>query len=318
MMVFKKEEVAPGVHIRRMVVSAMFLAIALVIRTLFRMYIPIFGESGLRISLHGIFSFMPAILFGPVYGAIVAGLSDFLGHHLRPTGAFIPYLTVTSTLAGYFRGLLWIMLRDKSTEVMRNIVVMVSIVVLAIGAYNAAALSADGIGRGFYEPFTLGTEVNAAGATVHIIDRDAIDTTGMSMIGRMAITRSIGVNNPGNVLNEFIALVSTAMIGAGVFGLLLVVLDWTANRFLFTSEWSVGVPTMNLLAALMVPAVVVNTVNTEILRHTAFPSWQLLPFTVVWFPRVMQAVGTTLIVVYFVAVLLGVLKRQANFREWMR
>ena len=303
-----------NVHLRRMIVSAMFLAIALVIRVFTGTDLPLFGESGLRISIHGIFSFMPAILFGPIYGAVVAGLTDFLGHYLRPSGAYIPYLTLTAMLAGFLRGLLWKLLKNKSNVFMRNIVLAMSLLITGAGVTNMALLASDGVQRGFYEPYTIETFVNEQNVTVHVIDRDRIDTSNMSFIGSMAVNRSIGANNPGNVLNEFIAHVTTTMIGAGILGILFVLIDMATNKYLVKGRE--GVPTMTLLVALMIPAMLVSLINTEILRYV-LPAWRLLPFSVLWLPRIMQAVGTTLLVSYFVAFLLGILKRQPYFREWI-
>ena len=297
-----------SVHLRRMIVSAMFLSLALVIRTLFRMYIPIFGESGMRISVHGIFSAMPAILFGPLYGAIVSGLTDFLGFHISPSGAFLPQLTLTSALAGFVRGGLWMLIRSKSAILMRNLVLIISVLLLTVGIYNIMALNFDGVGRDFYEPFTLELSENPQGQTVRTIDYDRIDTTEMAVISRMAITRTINTRDPAEGLGEFIMFVTTAMVGSGILGLLLVVLDSIVNKFLLKGETKIE--TMPLLLAMMTTSILISTINTIILRYTIFTSWQLLPFSVVWLPRAMQTVATTTVITYFVAMLLGVWERQ--------
>jgi len=295
----------------------MFLAIALVIRTLFRMYIPIFGESGMRISVHGIFSAMPAILFGPVYGAIVSGLTDFIGFHLSPAGgAWLPHLTATAALGGFVRGGLWMILKRRSTLLMRSSVIFFSAILLGIGIYNTNALSADNIGRDFYEPFTLEMSVNTQGLPVRTIDYDRIDTDGMSMVGRMAVVRTIETREPAEGLGEFITFVTAAMVGSGLFGLLLVSADWAMNKYVIKGEHKVA--TMSLMLAMMTAAVLVSTINTVILRQTIFASWQLLPFSAVWLPRVMQTVATTTLMTYFVAMLLGVCERQPHLRQWMR
>ena len=312
----KKNATITSMHVRQMVLSAMFLAIALVIRTLFRMYIPLFGESGIRISVHQIFSFMPAILFGPVYGAIVAGLTDFLGHHLSPTGAYIPHLTATAIFGGFARGGLWMILKNKSNFMARSVVIILGIIFLSAGAINMMTLSNDGLNQDFYNPYITGTSINEAGVTVIEIDRDRIDVNNFSIIGRMAIIRSQNANNPPNVLREFINLVTFTMMGTGVFGLLLVGIDWLVGLFIIKDAH--GIATMPLLLALVIPSAVVNTLNTEILRQTAMPSWQLLPFSVIWLPRVIQAIATTTLVTYFIAVLLGVLRQQPGFRDYFK
>lgn len=298
-----------------MVISAMFLAIALVIRTLFRMYIPIFGESGMRLSIHGIFSAMPAILFGPVYGSIVSGLTDFIGFHLSPTGAWLPQITATAFLGGFVRGTLWMVLRAKSTSLMRSSVVLISMILLSIGIYNVFVLSSDGVNAGFYDSYTLALSENEQGQLVRTVDMDRIDTTNMSAISRMAIVRSINMRDPAEGLSEFLMFVTTAMIGSGLFGLLLLGVDWAAGRFVLKDQTKV--PTMSLLLAMMGAAVLVSTLNTAILRMV-LPAWQLLPFSVLWLPRVIQTVATTTLMTYFIAMLLGVCEKQAHLRQWIR
>jgi ECF transporter S component (folate family) len=307
----RRNEAISSVHLRRLVISAMFLAIALVVRTLFRMYIPIFGESGMRISVHGIFSAMPAILFGPVYGAIVSGLTDFIGFHLSPAGgAWLPQLTATAALGGFVRGGLWMMLRMRSTALMRKWVVFFAVVLVCFGAWNMASLNADGIGRDFYEPFAQELAEGSLTIYDYRIDRD------FSIIGRMAVTRTINMSNPAEGLNDFITFVTTAMIGSGIFGLLLVGIDWAAGKYLIKGGHKV--PTMSLLLAMMTAAVLISTINTIIFRYTIFPSWQLLPFSVVWLPRVVQTIASTTLMTYFIAMLLGVCERQPHLRQWMR
>ncbi|MCL2399277.1 MAG: ECF transporter S component [Defluviitaleaceae bacterium] len=304
----KQNEPMTSVHLRRMVISAMFLSLALVIRTLFRMYVPIFGESGIRISVHGIFSAMPAILFGPIYGAIVSGLTDFIGFQISPSGTFLPQLTLSAALGGFVRGGIWMIIRGKSTFLMRNLVLVISVLLLTIGTYNIFTLNSDGVGRTFYEPFTLELSENAQGQTVRTIDYDSIDTANMSAISRMAITRSINTRDPAEGLGEFIMFVTTAMVGSGIFGLLLIGVDWVVNKFLLKGKTEVK--TMSLLLSMMTAAVLVSTINTIVFRYTIFTSWQLLPFSVVWLPRAMQTIATTTVMTYFVAMLLGVLERQ--------
>ncbi|MCL1987647.1 MAG: ECF transporter S component [Firmicutes bacterium] len=315
----KKNEKNPemtSTHLRRMVISAMFLAMALVIRTFFRMYLPVFGESGIRLSVHGIFSMMPAILFGPFYGAVVSGLTDFLGHHLSPVGAYIPFLTVTSALGGFLRGSLWLFLRNKTTVLTRNAVLIFSALLIGIGFFNMYSLHTDGVDNNFYAQFTDGTTLNAAGNEVPNIDRASISTENMSLISQFAIIRSIDTNFPGNTISDFLPFVTTAMVGAGLFGLLIVLIDRLVTLYIMKDKYDIQ--TMPLLVAMIIPAMVVSSINTQILRYTAFPSWQLLPFFVIWLPRIMETIATAILVTYFMVAMLEILKRHPRFREWIK
>ena len=50
--------------------------------------------------------FLAAYLYGPLGGAIVGGIADFLGATLFPIGAYFPGFTLTCVLTGVVYGLL--------------------------------------------------------------------------------------------------------------------------------------------------------------------------------------------------------------------
>ncbi len=84
----------------------MFLAIAVILRN-FSQTLPIGGGGGIRVGVSGFFTKMPALLFGPWFGAAVSGLYDFFGYLLKPEGAYIFPLTLTSALGGVITGFLY-------------------------------------------------------------------------------------------------------------------------------------------------------------------------------------------------------------------
>ena len=76
---------------------------------------------------------------------------------------------------------------------------------------------------------------------------------------------------------------------------------------------------MPLLITILVSAVIVSTLITIVLRETVFrEAWQLLPFVVVWLPRVIETIVSNTIYVYFMALLLGIFERQQGLRELIR
>lgn len=85
--------------VQRLTISAMMLALS-VILGFFK--IPLSQLSEIRLQ------FLPVaadgILFGPLYGGIVGGLSDILCYLVRPTGAFFPGFTVSSVIQGVIYG----------------------------------------------------------------------------------------------------------------------------------------------------------------------------------------------------------------------
>ncbi|MCL2605022.1 MAG: folate family ECF transporter S component [Defluviitaleaceae bacterium] len=371
-----------SLHTRRIVISALFLAIALVLRTFARVDIPIFGESGMRISFHGIFSIMPSILFGPVYGAMVSGLTDMMGHFISPTGAWLPQLTVVAAAGGFIRGWLWIGLKKRGTKTLRTVLVCVGVVSVLTGGYHLYALNRDGITRDFYENIeekvcfaglpegasrplpdgsfcwevdTVRTEhtdangnvfyrvyetiyvgrivneqwglsglrviverYNDEGRFTRSVDVNAshVSTAGLRWISRMAVTRSFGTVGQTGVLGEFITLTTWTMIGVGGFVLLLLLLDIAVRKALKKYE---PLPhTLALVLAMMIPAILVSTHNTWVMRQTILTSWQVLPFVVVWLPRVVQSVATTTINVFFVTMLIGLCEKQPHIKNLLR
>ena len=350
--------VKSSLHLRRIVISALFLSLALVIRTFFRMYIPMFGESGMRISIHGIFSVMPSILFGPFYGGMVSGLTDLLGFLLSPTGAYIPMLTVTAVFGGFSRGCLWLYLKNKKAQIMRYGLGFFAFFVLVVGGYNILALHLDGVfdfysfseesgivrhvdtistqsfnadGDSYYRIREY-TRIERAdsnwhmegvrtiiytpdGSPVRRVDADAsyINITGMRLISRMAIVRSFSTIGQAGVLDDFITFTTGAMIGSGGLVLLFLLIDFVLRKY-FIKE---NLHTTALALSMMIPAILVSTANTWILRETTMTSWQVLPFSVVWLPRVLQSIGTTTINVYFVALLINVCESQPIMRRLM-
>ncbi|MCL1936687.1 MAG: folate family ECF transporter S component [Defluviitaleaceae bacterium] len=303
-----------SLHIRRIIISSMFLALAIVVRTFFRMYIPIFGESGMRLSMHGIFTAMPAILFGPIYGALVSGLTDFLGFHISPSGAFLPQLTLTATLSGFIRGAIWMFIKNRSEKIIKNVIIIFGVSITALGFFNLHNLNTDGITNNFYQNNTIETSYNDAGLLVRTVDNEAIreQMENMSFVSRMAIERTINNRDPVEMLSsETIPMFTTTIIGIGIFSIFLVILNFFVEKYFLKDRKTV--PTIPLLIAMLVPAILINTINTFIFMNTLFPSWQAIPFIAVWAPRVIQVTATTVLMTYFVAILLGLLQNQSLF-----
>ncbi len=87
-----------------LVQCSLLLSIGLAFRY-FSAMIPIGGVTGMRISASGFFTKLPALLFGPFYGAAVGGLSDFLGWLIRQDeGAYIFPMTLSAALGGLIFG----------------------------------------------------------------------------------------------------------------------------------------------------------------------------------------------------------------------
>ena len=101
-----------------LVFSALCLALSLMLKA-FNMFMPV-GIPILRIGFNGPPLKMVGILFGPLYGGMAAGLSDFLGYVLMDKSgkAYLYQLTITAVLSGTSVGLLW---RYFKTKTMRTV-----------------------------------------------------------------------------------------------------------------------------------------------------------------------------------------------------
>ena len=286
-----------SLSIRRVAVSALLLSIALVLNLTTSIYIPLFGQNGMSVGVAGIFSMLPAFLFGPVYGMIVAGLADLLGYLLKPAGAYLPLMTLIVALGGLLRGLLWKAIRNRSGKALRIAVAAFSVALLAAGICNVLFLKADGITADYYAA----------------VQPAAANTDGMHLVSKLLVTRTMNAKDPAGSLATYITFVTSGVIGSAVLGLVLLLADFLLTRK-FKQTAGIGqVP--QLLIAMIVSGLIVTTLNTVLLRETIYASWKVLPFAVVWIPRVIEEILGNTVKAYFVALLLGVAWRQRGLRE---
>ena len=267
----------------RIALSALFLGIALVLKTVSTFDFPLFGGNGMRFGISGIFSVMPALLFGPWYGAAVSGLSDVLGYMLKPSGQYLFLMTFTAAAGGFIRGALWKIIKKRSNAKTRLAAAGFAAVILAVGLANLITLYADGVTPSFYEGVAI----------------ESINTDDLHLVSRLLVTRTMGAKDPGGNLTAYILLTTWGLIGSAVFGLLLMLTE----RLLSKRSGAPRGGIMPLFVTLLISGMVVTTLNTFILRG-AFPTWKLLPFVVVWIPRVIEEIISSTINTYFVAALL--------------
>lgn len=93
---------------KKIIISAICLALILILG---RFKIMLFGGA-VKLTLGGIFYRFASIILGPIYGFVIAFLSEMLGAILNPMGNYIFLLSVTEGLQGLFVGLIWNLL-DK-------------------------------------------------------------------------------------------------------------------------------------------------------------------------------------------------------------
>lgn len=133
-------------HLQRLTITAVFIALACVAK-FFQITIPILGTTGMHISAAGIFSTLPALLFGPVYGGAASGIVDVIGFFMAggKDGPFVPSLTMTAVLGGVLKGLLWKLFfklrKKKNLPVARNILLGTFGFLILFGLWNLLCVS---------------------------------------------------------------------------------------------------------------------------------------------------------------------------------
>lgn len=286
-----------SLRLRRLIVSALLLAIALVFKTLFTFYIPLFGQNGMRIGVSGIFSMIPSFLFGPWYGAAVSGLSDLLGYLLKPTGAYIPLLTLTAALGGFLRGGLFSLLKGRRDKPLRLATLIFSLLMLFLGLAVLHALRADGVDAAYYQR----------------VSPDQGNLEGLRGVSRLLIQRTQNMKNPAEGLATYITFLTWGPVGFGVMGLLLLVGDLLVERFLKGAMVSV----LAMLTATTLSGLVVTTLNTLILRETVYASWKVLPLLVVLLPRIIEEITMGAAKVLLIGVLMRGAGIHPDIDKWL-
>lgn len=160
-----------------------------------------------------------------------------------------------------------------------------------------AMLSADGINSEFYDN----------------VQNEDIDTDNMHLIGKMLITRSMGTKDPAGNLAVYITFVTAGIIGSAILGMILLLADLIISKKFAHNKNTGKIP--QLLIVMITSGLIVTTLNTIVLRETILEAWKLLPFTVVWLPRVIEEILSNTVMAYFVAFLLGIISKEPNINE---
>ncbi|MDL2287713.1 ECF transporter S component, partial [Eubacteriales bacterium OttesenSCG-928-G02] len=137
------------IFITKTTLTAMFIALAVVSKLLFSVNIPIFGASGMKVGVSGIFTTIPAIVFGPFYGAVASACSDIFGHLIKPLGPYNPLYTITAFLGGFLKGCIWYLLVKVDKKKLKIVFASFLIVIGTFAVSVHISLYADGISKNF-------------------------------------------------------------------------------------------------------------------------------------------------------------------------
>lgn len=101
----------------RIVVNCgLFIALSVVLKILFEVYIPLGGFPTLRLNLTAVPIMLSGIVLGPIPGLAVGFIADILAFIIRPSGPYFIGFSISSALTGLIPGLLFLLLRKKDIK----------------------------------------------------------------------------------------------------------------------------------------------------------------------------------------------------------
>ncbi len=136
--------------IESMVMTAIFTAMAVALKSVTKITVPLLGAGGMSVSFAGIFSFFPAILYGPLYGGASSAMCDFLGWLLKPDGPYNPAFTIVAFLGGCIKGVIWMGISKGAVnrKAVKGVLAGIFAFLLVVGCVFTVSLNSDGIMSG--------------------------------------------------------------------------------------------------------------------------------------------------------------------------
>lgn len=110
-----------------LVYAGLLIAISIVLKILFEVYIPLGGFPSLRINLNSIPIILGGLLLGPLPGFAIGVISDLLCFIIKPNGPWFFGFTLSSGLTGLIPGLLWPYLKNRKLKGLKWINVIFSL-----------------------------------------------------------------------------------------------------------------------------------------------------------------------------------------------
>lgn len=291
-----------SVLIKRITITAVMTAMAVVVKCVFKfaLTIPVFG---VQLSFGGIFTFFPAILFGPIYGGVASALTDLLGALIAPTGAYIPWLTVTAFAGGVIKGLIWKWLKKGMSKKLTVALASVMLFVGVVGASFTVALNADGVMHGVAASQTSLPEKAA-------VEQMVEDGT-LSPLSRAAVSlakyNKNTEKNPDNYRKYLATDINLLTLGLEITALVGIAVVVGAY-FIGRKKEDGGISYPKIFASILGSGLIVTTVNTFILK-AFISSYAERAVLILWVPRVCEEVLICALQAIIISLLYGVLKR---------
>lgn len=110
--------------------AGLFIAMSLVLKVMFEIYIPLGGIPALRINFASIPLMLSGIILGPAAGFMSGAAADIINFIAKPGGPFFPGFTLVSALSGFIPGFIYKYLKK---ELNYNIINTIFISLLSVG-----------------------------------------------------------------------------------------------------------------------------------------------------------------------------------------
>lgn len=278
-------------HVRMITVTALFIACAAVTKAFFSLNIVIFGASGMRIGIAGVFSTIPAMLFGPVWGGVAGGLTDLLGFFLHPDGPFIPWITVTATLGGVIKGLLWMLLVRIDPKKFKIVVVGFFILIGILGAFNHISSNVNNLSNGF-----IANTSNVA-SLEDVNKKFEANELNLSSKAMASLAKYAKPEKFKTQLAGFVNFMTIGLEAASILGLSFVGIDSLIKR----KAKNTHMKFLEILTMVTISGLIVTTINTYILK-IFLPAYNGRMFAILWTPRLIEEILISLVQAYIISI----------------
>ncbi len=127
------------------VYNALFIAISVVLKLLFEIYVPLGGFPSLRFNLTSIPIILGGIILGPESGFVIGIISDLLCYILKPNGPLFVGFTITNGLVGLIPGFLYRYLQPFNLKWIKWLNPVLSIIGICILLFSGALTFNNGV-----------------------------------------------------------------------------------------------------------------------------------------------------------------------------
>lgn len=127
--------------------AGLFIAMSLVLKVMFEIYIPLGGIPALRINFASIPLILSGIILGPAAGFISGAAADIINFIAKPGGPFFPGFTLVSALSGFIPGLIFKHLKkDFNYNILNTIFIsLLSVGFVSVFVFNGMLQFENGI-----------------------------------------------------------------------------------------------------------------------------------------------------------------------------